>query len=83
MDEKFFPMSKKVSTLKNWMVAYMDNKKAYVLIGVVYGHETEPDGATVMTSEIRTIDFIGNLAETKNRFYKLENPLPPTMRRNS
>lgn len=72
MDENSF-FVKKTARLKSWMIAYVDHNDTYVLVGNVYDHETEPDGATVMTSVIRSIDFISNIAETKNRFYKLED----------
>ena len=66
-------MAKPVATLKNWTVGYVEKTRCYVLVGEIHGHHRETDGSVIMSSRLRSIDFIANLAESKNCFYKLED----------
>jgi hypothetical protein len=70
--------------LENWGVV-MDNRgNSYlhpgacwiVLSGIVTGHPNLPDGGSINTSSVQSIDLDKNEARTKSRKYSLGEPSP-------
>lgn len=65
-------MSKPIVTLSDWRVTRKPNDVR--LEGVCYGHPAPhrcPDGGTITTSPLLSIDFVAMRAETLNTIYYL------------
>lgn len=63
--------AKPVFLIKEWRIEPTAHWSKYVLKGYIFGREGFSNLEEATTSVLMSIDFVSNIAETKNSFYRL------------
>ena len=62
---------KKHARLNNWTIGRVGDETQISLFGEVYDHPSFEDGCAIVTSQIKYVDLINNIAETNFTTYRL------------
>jgi hypothetical protein len=63
-----------MSRIEDWKLIQLEDDIKYYLTGMLYDDERCEDGAILRTSWVKWINFLDEVAQTKNTLYRLGKP---------